>query len=260
MESTLNLRELGDGEFRRLRERFKKYTGICPTCEGTGIYRLDGQELECDCDTQRKLQRHFYAANLGDLYHDISFDDFLGDRDDLIDFLRDYIEKFDQYYHYGTGITFSGPLGTGKSFAASVILKELIKRGHQGYFITFDDLLQLQRRGWDDISESEEFERIRTSEILVMDEVFATQMSQKQKDFLAESMERIIRFRTANRLPTILTTNLSFDEQVLAYPRIMSLLSQTQEWFEITGEDMRIEKVRARTKQLVDRGERRPIR
>src|SRR4051812_18329177 len=44
---------------------------VCPTCDGTKIYRLNGQGFDCDCEMQRLLQKHYFAANIGREYHDI---------------------------------------------------------------------------------------------------------------------------------------------------------------------------------------------
>lgn len=240
------------------RARSLGYDGTCPTCRGKLAYNLDGEEYDCDCEEQMRLQRHYLAANIGSLYHIIHFNDFFDPEGDLYDTVLDYIDNFEDNLYYGRGITFDGPLGTGKSFGAAVILKELIKKGYEGYFITFDDLLNVQTQGWSDAESHQEFYSIRDADVLVIDELFDG-LTSKQKDLLSDTLERIVRYRVANRKPTIITTNLKADQEARAYPRIASLLATSQIRCHVPGDDVRKGKVRRLTDDRIARGDRKAI-
>ena len=251
---------LDNKEVDRIRSNFPKYdVSICPTCENNGTYALDGELFTCNCDVQRLLSRHFYAANIPTLYHDISFEDLFTEKAKLAEFIQSYLDNWDNNYRFGTGITFSGDLGTGKSFAATIILKELVKRGVKGFFIPFDDLLTVQRKGWGDINE-DDFFRIRETQILVLDELFDADKGSSKWSLLADTLERIVRFRVNNCLPTIITTNLQPETERTAYPRVASLLASCQLRYELNGEDVRVAQVRDRKFELIMNNWRRPVR
>jgi DNA replication protein DnaC len=252
------LKALTVDQFKKIKS-FPQYTGECPTCEGEKTYTTDGVTYECDCKGQLELQRRYFAANIGSLYHIIHFDDFFDPEGDLADTVRDYIDNFADNLYYGRGITFDGPLGTGKSFGAAVVLKELIKKGYNGYFITFDDLLNVQSRGWDDPESNKEFYTIRDAEILVIDELFDALEGTRKKELLSDTLERIIRYRVGNRMPTIITTNLKPDQEARAYPRVASLLATNQIRCHVPGDDVRKDKVRKLTSQRIARGDRKAI-
>src|SRR6476469_10476839 len=131
-------RSLNDSDRLHL-EKFFRLTSVCPTCSDRGVYRLDGEEFECDCEIQKLLYKHYLAANIPSRYHDICLEThFVGaDRYEVIRVAKNYLEHFEDKQHFGLGLTFSGWLGSGKTFAMTSILKALLQRGHQVYFITF---------------------------------------------------------------------------------------------------------------------------
>lgn len=262
MNEVLNLKQLGAKKYEWILKNTTFDPRVCPTCSNKREYVNNGITYKCNCEEQILLQKHFFAANIGSLYHIISYEDlFDEDRlDDLQEFIVEYVNNFDDNLYYGRGITFWGPLGTGKSFAACIVLKELIKRGYDGYFIMFDDLLNLQQRGWDEGDYNDLFYEIRGTQVLVIDELIAKPNSTKATEYLAETLERIIRFRVSNRLPTIITTNLTPEKEREVYPRVSSLLSTSQVRYTLEGEDERQGRVRRTTDKKIKAGERRPIR
>ena len=83
-------------------------------------------------------------ANIGREYHDICFKDFLGvDKDNVLPIAMEYLENYEDNFHYGIGVTAQGGVGTGKTFIISSILKELVKAGRKVYFVTFEELIDV---------------------------------------------------------------------------------------------------------------------
>lgn len=238
---------------------FPQYDGICPTCRSERKYQLDGIVYDCDCQQQLKLQRLYFASNIGSLYHTLSFEDFFEGQEALKQVIDDYLSAYENNRYYGRGITFDGPLGTGKSFAAALILKEVIKKGYNGYFISFDDLLNLQSQGWKDKEYNEEFYTVRNAELLILDELFKAPEGSPKDQLLSDTLERIIRYRVSNCMPTIITTNLKPDQETQAYPRVASLLATSQLRCHVEGSDKRKNQVRALTNARILRGDRKPI-
>ena len=134
---------LDDETYDQVTARYPRETP-CPTCQGRGMYNLDGRTMHCDCELQRLLQKHYFLANIGREYHDICFNDFLGvDKDNVIPIAMEYLENYEDNFHYGIGVTVAGGVGTGKTFVVSSILKEIVKRGKKAYFISFEELIDV---------------------------------------------------------------------------------------------------------------------
>ena len=259
-ELILNLRKrkIDDLTFNRITTLYP-VAPECPTCGGHEKYNLDYQTYECDCELQKLLQRHYFVANIGREYHDICLSDFDGsDTDKVVPETRRYIENFENNFHYGLGITFSGPVGTGKTFAMTCVLKELIKQGIDVYFITFEELINVWGKSWqDDAAKAILERRLKTASVLGLDELRTD--PRNAGGFLANGLDSVIRHRTSNLLPTLVTTNMKREEELDQFGKVYSLLAAKNIRVETHGHDRRMQEVRNRTFELNNRGERRPI-
>jgi DNA replication protein DnaC len=238
--------------------KFYPVTDSCPTCDDTGRYRCNGEVHECDCEIQKLLQRHYFAANIGREYHDIGLQHFVGDDANVvIPRVQEYISRFDDNFHYGLGITFSGPVGTGKTMAVCCILKELVQQGRRVYFITFEDMIAAWSKAYMDDDYKLLMNKLMSVEVLGLDELRVD--PRNRTGFLANGLDVVMRHRTSNLLPTIITTNLLPDEEGDQFGKAYSLLSARNERILFTGRDIRGTTVRQWNHELRDKGERRPI-
>jgi DNA replication protein DnaC len=231
----------------------------CPTCHGLGKYRIDFVTHDCDCDLQILLQRHYFKANIGREYHDICLKDFDGeDTSSVVPLCESYLKKFEDNFHYGVGITFSGPVGTGKTFAMSSVLKELVKQGRKVHFVTFEELIDVWGSSWhDEKSKKRLQDTLKRAEVLGIDEVRTD--PRNGSGFLANGFDSVIRHRTSNLLPTLITTNMNKSAELGEFFKVYSLLSARNERVETKGHDRRMREIRQRTFDLRNNGERRPI-
>lgn len=231
----------------------------CPTCEGREKYTLDFETYDCDCEMQKLLQRHYFKANIGREYHDICLNDFDGDdKDNVVPVCQEYLNQFDDNFHYGVGITFSGPVGTGKTFAMSSVLKELVKRGRHVHFVTFEELIDVWGSSWhDEDSKKRLQDKLKRAEVLGIDEVRTD--PRNGSGFLANGFDSVIRHRTSNLLPTLITTNMQREQELSEFFKVYSLLSARNIRVTTAGHDRRMREIRRRTFELTKRGERRPI-
>jgi DNA replication protein DnaC len=235
---------------------------MCPTCLSTpeggervnGVYKLDGVEHPCDCETQVILRKHYLLANIPDQYIHLDWKaDFDGSpkAQEAVDI---FLERWPSFKRNGMGVEFaSRGLGVGKTFAATTLGKELVKRGEKVLFCQFREAIQGVING-DTVLEG----RLRNTNVVILDEVIAP-YTDKQKKFFADRFETIIRHRTNYNGVTIMTTNLSEAEIKEHYERTYSLLSAKQMRVDMTGEDVRPLKIGSRNLELVMNGETRPI-
>lgn len=241
----------------------------CPTCGAreiliddsyygweNGTYRLDGEEHPCDCQTQMELRKHYLHANIGDQYQRLNWKDFYGSAD-ARDAVDSYLENWDHVKILGMGLEFSSPkLGTGKTFCATYVGRELIKRGVKVYFMPFLDVIELL--GKDQEYRNEQEDRLRDTTVLILDEVVPA-VSAPQRALFSTKFEQLIRHRTNFNAPTIMTTNMTPDQLHDEYPRTYSLLEAKQVRVEMTGEDARMGERSMRNLELLTNGEVEPI-
>lgn len=172
--------------------------------------------------------------------------------------IENYIEKFERIRMGGIGYTFwSTTLGTGKTWAATHILKELTKQGYDTHFALFMGMPSYYELP-DEAERKMKMARIREAEVLVLDDVKAP-FSEAQRNFFEDKMEMLLRERAAANFPTIVTSNLTpkqFDEH---YPRCYSLLSAKNEEIELNGTDWRQDGAWESNQKLLIKGETRPI-
>lgn len=241
--------------------------GQCPTCLSTeievdentrgrehGVYRFRGEEWECDCETQMLLRRHYLLAGIGDQYQRLDWRDFRGS-EDAKDAVRLFLDKWPSFKLNGMGLEFSSPqLGVGKTFAATHVGKELIKRGEGVFFVRFKSLVRAL------IEDRNAEDRIRDTPVLIIDNVDpAMSHSTAQAELFADKFEEIIRDRTDFNRTNIITTNMRPNEMHAAYPRTYSLFAAKQLRVEMGGEDARQSFIERENFELVANGEVRPI-
>lgn len=200
-----------------------------------GTYRYKGKKHPCDCETQIMLHKHYLVAGIGDQYQRLNWEDY---RDEEVrTSVRLYLDRWENFKLLGMGVEFHGEkLGTGKTFAATHVGKELIKRGERVFFISFLDLVSLYQR--EEAERERLSSRLRDTTVLILDEVKPATINQAH--LFSEKLEALIRHRTNFNLPTIVTTNMSPDALWQQYPRSFSLLDAKQMRIAMIGKDARM--------------------
>lgn len=261
------LRDLTDEEYDHadeLARQFKRGLDYCPTCksrfplqigeeEKPREYFYDGEMNPCNCQEQIALFARYLLAGIPEQYMRLDWEDYQGSPDAQA-FVAQYLEKWRLYRENGFGVEFGGPkLGIGKTFAATHIGKELIKRRQRVYFVPFVEMVAAFER-----SNAEAIEdKIRMTPYVILDDIMPP-TSERQANFYHTRFEAIIRHRTNYNLPTIITTNLGQYDLVKYYPRTYSLLAAKQKRIDMDGQDFR-GIMGLYNIELVENGETRPI-
>jgi DNA replication protein DnaC len=256
-------------EVETLIEHSKYSSRQCPTCgvyseeAGPGVYewpestfRLWGKEYPCDCDSQITLMRHYLLAHMPDEYWRLNEKDYFGDPEAWKE-TQKYLDNWAGMKNHGIGLEFYSPRqGTGKTFLATYVARELIKRGERVYFITFRSIISLYSKPYEDRQIEEN--RLHNDTVLVLDEVISPN-SLAQQNLFGDKFEELIRDRTNYGKITILTTNLVPNELDEYYPRTYSLLSAKQKRVKINGDDVRREGMGLINLELAENNESRPL-
>lgn len=117
---------------------------------------------------------------------------------------RKYVDRWDEMRKDNMGILLYGSKGTGKTFYASCVYNELIKRRVLCGFTSTANLMNLLSK-WD---KDELYEVINRVKLLVLDDLGA----ERDTTYSAELMYTVIDNRYKTGLPTIVTTNLDRGE------------------------------------------------
>jgi len=173
----------------------------------------------CVCrqrDVSQQVRERLYSLSRLDELKGLTFDTFQPrGRKGLGEMQSDSLEMaFNQAYHYARSLNgwllLQGGFGCGKTHLASAIANYAVEMGVPTLFLTVPDLLDMLRFSFDsaDTTFENRFNEIRNASLLVLDD-FGTQNA---TGWAQEKLFQIINYRYINKLPLVITTNLSLDE------------------------------------------------
>ena len=199
----------------------------CPHCSGLGYVRLDvpiehvdfGKVQVCVCrgeELSRRSRDRLYAHSQLNELSELTFENFEPrGRIGLGPIQSDSIENaFNQSKHFAQKqqgwLLLQGGYGTGKTHLAAAIANSAVELNIATIFITVPDLLDTLRYTYQNADESfeERFEEVRQAPLLILDD-FGTQNA---TNWAQEKLFQILNYRYTNRLPLVVTTNLSLNE------------------------------------------------
>ena len=226
----------------------------CITCGGSKTFRWwsyaavdytdDGstsvEEFECPCVEQYLVHRYLLHCNIGLLYQRLSWRDVVIDPSKYAA-ITEWLADADAYIQAGVGIILRGDPGTGKTLLGALAIKNLIGRGHDCYFTTFNEMLDFYTSTWRDNDEKKWFtKRVKNATVLMIDDPGKESGERRGSGMPIAAMDEVIRHRIAASRPLIITTNDSKEQFEFRYGEyIASLLTERSASIRILGEDFR---------------------
>lgn len=230
----------------------------CPTCGTTKTYRWRGIDHECNCMMQVQLCKHYSSAGIGDTYQRLDWSDLEIDDQKMLHDIQGYLDNYQRYLARGIGLLLLGPVGTGKTMVANLVLKELIKRGCTGFATTFANTIEAFTSTWRTPENKQWFARkFMHSDVLLLDDL--GRELRGGSNLPASTFDMILRTRVQESRPTILTSNSTVNDLSIGYgAQVLSLLQEQSIVYPFTGNDFR-EKANARSRTEITDNEVRPI-
>lgn len=146
----------------------------------------------------------------------MTFDTFIPERDGLsLEKRRNLRLAYEQVKEFAENpqgwLLIRGSYGCGKTHLAAAVANYRIERGQPALFVAVPDLLDYLRATFAPTSEvtySERFEMIRTTPLLILDDLGTENMT----EWVQEKLFQIFNYRYNARLPTVITTNRDLEE------------------------------------------------
>lgn len=117
-----------------------------------------------------------------------------------------YAAQFDDFRRDGKGLLLCGKSGSGKTYAASCIANYLVERGYRVLVTTFIEIAN-ELQGMHDGRQTY-IDSFRAYDLLVLDDLGA----ERGTEYMQEQVFSVINSRCCERLPFIVTTNISIAE------------------------------------------------
>jgi DNA replication protein DnaC len=173
----------------------------------------------CVCrqrDVSQQVREHLYSLSHLNELKELTFETFrprgqIGMGEKQANSLE---MAFNQANHYARNLNgwllLQGGYGCGKTHLAAAVANFAVEMGVPTLFLTVPDLLDMLRFSYDseDTTFESRFNEIRNASLLILDD-FGTQNA---TGWAQEKLFQVINYRYINKLPLVITTNLSLDD------------------------------------------------
>lgn len=226
LDSVINLKKLAQrktskkalcdihGEYESV-HLFGDIWNNCPVCIEISEKEQEAKQKEIEKEEYYiRMERAFERSNIPKRFKDCTFDNYKTDNQGQINALKitiDYYDNFKDIQKTGSSLFYCGSYGTGKTHLAIAILVQLIKdETCRGIYSTTMRMIRDIRSSYgnNDLSEQDIIDKYVNTGLLVLDEVGVQMGTEAEKLLIYE----VVNGRYENYKPTILISNLSFNE------------------------------------------------
>lgn len=163
-------------------------------------------------DEITKYLKNIYFYEMSANIKTASFKNIYKDDSKRLEIIKKIKTFYDNYKQTKTekGIYLSGNFGSGKSYLIAALFNELAKLNYQSSIIYFPEFLRSLKANFNSFNQSnEQFEYIKKSPLLLIDDIGAEKLTDWARD---EILGSILQYRMDFNLPTFFTSNLTILE------------------------------------------------
>ncbi len=212
----------------------------CGKCDDTGI--VDGHYCDCMKALVKKLQHDNlckYAPADNCTFGSFNLGYYEGEAKDRMTQIFNYCKAWaDDFDRDSKSILMFGKTGLGKTHLSLAIANELVAKGFNVCYISAGNLFtRLEREQFGKYKSDESFEDVvLESDLLILDDLGSEFIT----SFTVAKLYNIVNTRILYGLPTIISTNLMYDEIGDKYdPRVYSRIIGDYTMLEFLGSDIR---------------------
>lgn len=214
--------------------------GFCRKCPIGAEFRKQWNESDKakeqrDEIKRQKRDRAFRLCRIGRRFEESDISTL---KDQLATLANNYVDNWQQMKRRGKGLYFWGNVGSGKTYTAVAIAKAIMEREiAETMYFSFTDLMSRVRSSYHDDDNTEDLlERVRTCELLVIDDLGL----EKATEWVAEQLYLIVNSRYEAMLPMIITSNQSPEDLAAMHnAQISSRILEMCQTVKFSGADRR---------------------
>lgn len=156
------------------------------------------------------------------------------------EYVQDYIDNLDKNKDLGNAPILIGESGLGKTMCGCIILMKALEKNYTAYFVKVGECVDMLTSSWYDEELKREFNsEILGSDFLLLDDL-GDELRSLTSNLVESTINKILRTRTDNLKPTIITSNLVDKDIKTVYDnRIYSILKEHSVVISFKGKDYR---------------------
>lgn len=203
---------------KRAAESRVQYLDRCPDCAGL--------KLACPCHERYAMAMKKYETGIPYDFWDYTEADVTLNRVPFDGVVKPYMDRLHLAFRGGYGLLFLGDNGVGKSMFLNLVLQRVLERGFTAYYTTLLDLDHNVKRAFDDRKMADRLEMfLLTSDFLALDE-FGKERFKKGDSYMRTQVERVLKKRFEESMPTLIATNAELHELEGLYGATLSSVLQ----------------------------------
>lgn len=175
-----------------------------------------GDNLDCECHTRHEIAVASYEAGIPRDFWFTKKSDVKWNCEIFTELILPYCRKLKRARVKGYGLLFLGDNGVGKTMFISYVLGRVIRRGFTAFYTSLPELDYELKRGFKDKELTDRLHWYLTSDFVAIDEMGKEQFK-KGDSWIRLQIERILKTRFDESLPTLIATNTESEELKKVY-------------------------------------------
>lgn len=198
-------------------EIYTKYVHGCKIC--------NGNSMDCVCREKYRLISNAYTSCIPMNFWDVLERDITNNVAAFNNILVPYSRNLKKALRNGYGLLFVGDNGVGKTHFISWLLMLALSKNRTAYYTRMMELDSNIKRGFKDDEIEKRLRWMLTSDFLAIDEL-GKERAKSCNTYTDSQVERIIKQRIDDGMPTLLASNMDIDSLGEAYgPTVESMIT-----------------------------------